>query len=266
MMISIFRETATSLKDLKYGQEIVKKTAKKALWYWTKYLFLVTTIGVVLSVGVLTYYTPQLPKLLQDKIPDADLTIKNGLASSNTKQPFIQGDKNFAFILDIKGKAEELDNYKSGVLILADKLVVKKDDGSTQTYLLEEFNNITLNKKTILDWLSHNQGVILGVGVVLILVGALLMTGFTWIFKVSGFLLWAVLLWIVGLILKKRLSYLDAFKLAAYASVLPFIISIFAVLSPGMTNYILQLGLFLLYALGWLWYLPTQSGLPKKTK
>ena len=98
-MIATFKETFTSLQDLKYGQTIIKKTVRQALWYWTKYILLITTLGVILAIAALAYYAPQLPKLLGDQIPDIDLTLKGGLASTTGKQPFIVGDDKFIFIL-----------------------------------------------------------------------------------------------------------------------------------------------------------------------
>ncbi|KKU29173.1 MAG: hypothetical protein UX42_C0002G0005 [Microgenomates group bacterium GW2011_GWC1_46_20] len=140
-VIATFKETLASLQDLKYGQIILQKSVGQALWYWTKYLLLIIAIGVILAIAALTYYAPQLPKILGDQIPDVDLTITSGIASTTVKQPFTAGDDKFIFILDTTGKLEDLDKYPAGVLILADKVVAKKDSADIRIYPLNWFGS-----------------------------------------------------------------------------------------------------------------------------
>ncbi len=256
-MIATFKETFTSLQDLKYGQTIIKKTVRQALWYWTKYILLITTLGVILAIAALAYYAPQLPKLLGDQIPDIDLTLKGGLASTTGKQPFIVGDDKFIFILNTTGKPEDLDKYPAGILVLADKVVAKQDIGSTRTYPLKDFPDGTFTKTIILDWVKHNQPTILGLGAGAILIFAIFITGFTWAWKLGGLIILALLVWLTSRILKRNLNFADSFKLVLYASVLPTLVGAISILSPtSQISSIIQLGLLLLYSLGWLWYLP----------
>ena len=259
-MIATFKETITSLQDLKYGQTIIKKTVRQALWYWTKYLLLVTVIGVILAVAALTYYAPQLPKLLGDQIPDVDLTITSGIASTTVKQPFTAGDDKFIFILDTTGKLEDLDKYPAGVLILEDKVVAKKDAGDIRVYPLKDFPDGTYTKSIILDWVKNNQLLILGLGAVALLLFAVFITGFTWIWKLGGMAIFALLVWLASRVIKRTISLADSLKLVLYASVLPTLVGAVSLLSPTtQISSIIQLGLLLLYSLGWLWYLPLKK-------
>ncbi len=256
-VIATFKETLASLRDLKYGQTIIKKTVGQALWYWTKYLLLITALGVILAIAALTYYAPQLPKLLGDQIPDIDLTLKGGLASSTVKQPFIAGDDKFIFILNTAGKLEDLDKYPAGILILSDKIVAKQDSGSTRTYPLKDFPDGTFTKTIILDWVKHNQLAILGLGAGAILLFATFITGFTWAWKLGGITIFALLIWLASHIIKRNLNIADSLKLVLYASVLPTLVGAVSLLSTtSQISSIIQLGLLLLYSLGWLWYLP----------
>ena len=259
-MIVTFRETLASLQDLKYGQTIIKKTVGQALWYWTKYLLLITALGVTLAIAALAYYVPQLPKLLQDQIPNLDLTIKDGQASTTVQQPFYAGDDKFIFILDTAGKLEDLDKYPAGVLILEDKVVAKKDSGDIRVYPLKDFPDGSFTKAVVLDWIKNNQLTILGLGAVTVVFLGLFITGLTWIWKVSGLVIFALLVWVASRLIKRTVSIADSLKLVLYASVLPTLIGAVSVLSPSsQISSIIQLGLLLLYSLGWLWYLPAKK-------
>lgn len=259
-MVATFKETLTSLRDLKYGQTIIKKTVGQALWYWTKYLLLITAVGVILAIAALAYYAPQFPKLLGNQIPDIDLTLKGGVASSTVKQPFIAGDDKFVFILNTAGKLEDLDKYPAGILILADKVVAKQDSNGTRIYPLKDFPDGTFTKTIILDWVKHNQPAILGLGAGAILIFAIFITGFTWAWKLGGLAIFALLVWLASRIIKRNLNVAGSLKLVLYASVLPTLVSAFSSLSPSsQISTIIQLGLLLLYSVGWLWYLPLKK-------
>jgi len=260
-MIATFKETLASLQDLKYGQTIIKKTVGQALWYWTKYLLLITVLAVILAIAALTYYAPQLPKLLQDQIPNLDLTIKDGQASSTVKQPFVAGDEKFIFILDTAGKLEDLDKYPAGILVLADKIVAKKDTADIRTYPLKDFPDGTFTKTQVLDWTKNNQLAILGIGAIAAIFLGLFITGLTWTWKVSGLVIFALLVWVASRLIKRTISVADSLKIVLYASVLPTLVSAVSILSPASkVSSIIQLGLLLIYSVGWLWYLP-----PKKS-
>lgn len=260
-MIATFKETLASLQDLKYGQTIIKKTVGQALWYWTKYLLLIAIVGVILAIAALTYYAPQLPRLLDDQIPNLDLTIKDGQASTTVQQPFVAGDDKFIFILDTTGKLEDLDKYPAGILVLADKVVAKKDSADIRIYPLKDFPDGTFTKTLVLDWIKNNQLTILGLGTAVAIFLGLFITGLAWMWKVSGLVIFALLVWVASHLIKRTVSVADSLKLVLYASVLPILVSTVSILSPASKlSTIIQLGLLLLYSLGWLWYLP-----PKKS-
>ncbi|KKU80122.1 MAG: hypothetical protein UY06_C0005G0007 [Candidatus Amesbacteria bacterium GW2011_GWA2_47_70] len=166
--------------------------------------------------------------MLAGQIPDIDLTIRNGLASTTVRQPFVAGDGKFVFILNTTGKLEDLDKYPAGILILEDRIVAKKDTADVRIYPLKDFPDGTFTKPVILDWLKRNQLSVFGVGFAAILLAAVFITSFTWIWKIGG--------------------------------IAPILISAVSVLSPAAkVSSIIQLGLLLLYSLGWLWYLPKKK-------
>ncbi len=250
-MIATFKETIKSLRDVKYGKEIVKKSVGQALWYWTKYLLLIVGVGVVLAVAALTYYTPQLAKLAMVNLPDVTLSVKDGQVSTDVPQPFVRGDDNFLFIIDTKGSVDNLDKAKAGVLILGDKIVTKSER-ETRIVSLQDVQDFTTSKSLVVAWINTHQMTIFGLGLALILTTVAVLGGLFWLWEVAGFALWALVLLLAAKLMKKNLLYINAFKIAAYASVISLLIRALTLFSGGAILSLLALAAFLFYALSWI--------------
>ncbi|MEK7154632.1 MAG: DUF1189 family protein [Patescibacteria group bacterium] len=256
-MIATFKETLASLQDLKYGQTIIKKTVGQALWYWTKYYLLLTAISLFIAVAALTYFVPQVSKFLSQKLPqDLAFTIKDGKLSSPLKQPLVYEDSGVTFILDTTGKIKDLSDYKTGVLASLEKIVFKDQQSQLKEVLYKDFGNFQFNRDIAVDWATKNKGVLWGAGLGLFLLLALFYGGFLYIYHLIVVLASAFGLRVLSLVLRKKLSYPDTLKIVFYASVLPLLVSAASFLSPSQDiSFLIQLGLFLLYSIGWLWYL-----------
>lgn len=258
-MIATFRETWTSLGDFRYSSTIVGKTAGQAMWYWTKYLLLLVAILFVLSLGLLVYYTPQLPRLLNKNLPDIQLSVKKGQVSTNVKEPYVMGDANFSFIINTKGTIDDLNGVKSGALLLKDKIVVKFQDGQSRIQDLSDVGDLTLDKKTIIGWVTQNKSTLLTTGLFAILILLLFMSSFYWAWKILTLLLWSLLFYLAAVILKRTVTYVDTLKLTLYASVLPLFISAFSFFSPDKASSLISLAVFTLYTSAWIHKLPTKA-------
>lgn len=244
-MLATFRETITSLKDLNYGKTIITKTVGQAIWYWTKYLLLISIIGFILSLGLLAYYTPQSHALAREHFPDIDLTLKAGKL---TASPFTQEGKDIVLIINTKGSPSDLDKYPAGLLLLEDKYIIKDNSGRTETRDYADLGDFHLDKPLVINWLSQNQFLVFVIGLICLLIITLLLTFLSWTIRVIAFFIWAVLVWIVALFLKRQISYLDSFKLVLYASVLPLLLSPIA---HPVTS-LISFGVFVYYSLSWL--------------
>ena len=260
-MIATFKETITSLRDLKYGQTIVKRTAGQAFWYWTKYYLVLTVITLFIAVAALTYFVPQVSKFLSQKLPqDLAFTIKDGKLSSPLKQPLVYEDSGFTFVLDTTGKIKDLSDYKTGVLASLEKLVFKDQQNQLNEIVYKDFGNFEFNRDIAVDWVAKNKGLLWGAGLGLFLLLTLFYGGFLYIYHLIVVLASAFGLWVLSLVLRKKISYPDTLKIVFYASVLPLLISAASFLSPSQNiSFLIQLGLFLLYSIGWLWYLPVHA-------
>jgi len=243
-----FKETWTSIRDLKYGQVIVKKTVGQAFWYWFKYVLSVTLIFVGLAIASLTYFAPQLPKLVAKSVPDIWVSITNGKLSTNATQPLILGDDNFKLVINTKGKESDIDQLQAGILVLEDKLVTKNGSDIQVIKFTDIKDEVKVDKQTVVSWLEGNKILLLaiGLGAILLIATVLLGTYVGW--KILVFLIAGLLLWLVAKVTHRQIKYVDGLKLVAYAAV-PALIFTFI---PGQLGAMLSMGTWVFLSCAWL--------------
>lgn len=247
-MFPSFRETLTSLRDPKYFEAIAKKTVKKSLWYWGRYVLFFALIPIILAIFTLTYYTPQFPRLAQKHLPEVDFTVKDGLASTSLPQPFIANLDEVIFIIDTSGNST-LD--KPGVLITRDKFIFRSPEGDTQTQSLKDLGDFHFDKPAAVSWISAHQFQIWIFGFFLILVLAVIFSLFYVLFSLLMFAFWSAVLWVISNIRHKKFLFSTGFKIAVHASVLPLIISALTFISASGLISLLNLFLFVFYSVSW---------------
>lgn len=255
-MIAIFRETWASVRNFDYGEEIVKKTVGQAFWYWFKYLILISLVLMGLVIATLTYFTPQIPKLVEKVVPDVSVAIKDGQLSTNATQPLVLSRDGFTFMLNTQGTAEDIDKIDAGILVLKDKLIFK-DQTQTKTMDLSEITDeIKLDKPTLINWLQTNRLTILTIGITAVVVLTILALGFYTLWQALVFIFGALLLWVVAQVLKRKVNYADSLKLTIYAAVPALIASILFSLSPNQAGSTISLAVWAVFGIAWVYHLP----------
>ncbi len=246
-MIVTLKETFSSLSSKTYGQTIIKKTIGQSLWYWSKYVIAVGILVFVVLTGLIFYYTPQAARLLDENLPNIDLSVKNGQATSSTEQPYQMGDSDFMFILDTKGTSTELDPYKSGLLILGDRILAKKNSTETQEYKLKDMGDFQIDKQTIISAFSKNKYTLATTLILISVIFVVFMVSLYWLFNLLSFLVSGFLLLIFAKIIHRKIIYTDSLKIVIHAAVISMLVS---PISPA-----LSLGLFLIYSCVWIYNL-----------
>lgn len=66
-----------------------------------------------------------------------EIKIENGQMSLDVQQPYIHKWNDFVLILDTTGAIKSLDEYKHGILIVKDKLIVKRQKSGYETRIQE---------------------------------------------------------------------------------------------------------------------------------
>ncbi len=77
-----------------------------------------------------------------------EIKIEKGLVSSDTQQPYISKWNDFVFILDTTGEVKSLNDYKYGILLIKDKLIVKREKSGYETRI-EEYDLSMLGKFSV---------------------------------------------------------------------------------------------------------------------
>ncbi|MBM3254922.1 MAG: DUF1189 domain-containing protein [Candidatus Omnitrophica bacterium] len=67
----------------------------------------------------------------------SEVKIENGLVSSQTQQPFTYKRGDFVFILDTTAKVKSLEEYKNGILVTKNKVIVKTRKSDVESELKE---------------------------------------------------------------------------------------------------------------------------------
>ncbi len=258
-MIATFRETARSVSDLNYGAKIVERSVKEVFWYWYKYVLLFAAIMLFLALGGVSYFTPQLPKIVESKLSQFDLTVKGGKASTHIPQPQIYTDSDLAIILNLAGKPADLDNYKSGALILVDRIIFKNTDSNkivnTKELKWSDLGDFAITKDTLVSWLMTNKLRILTILLSAVIVLALVFLGLYTLWQIISMAIWAVLFLLVAKILKKKLAYAQVVRLVFYASVISLLIGTLNLVLPSQLLATLSLGAFVFYVCAWIYRL-----------
>ncbi len=261
-MIATFKETITSLQDNKYGQTIIAKPLKQVFWYFIKYLLLISVFPLVIGIFLLTRYLPQIPKIIVDSFPDGFVQIKDKKLYSTISQPYKAGDSEFLLILNLESNPADLNEVKSGILFLKDKMVVKTEAGDIQTQTYDNIPDFSVDKYQLSGWISQNRIKLWIAGLIVTLLAVLMGTVFTGIFWIIRLAFGAVIFWLVGkFAFKKTVTYLQSFNIAIYASVLPLLISFILSLSQnGILGYF-GLFLFFFFGISWIRNLPGKETL-----
>lgn len=204
-MIAAFKQTLESLRNLDYGVQIKKMTLGQTLSYWIKYIILIAVLGLVIGIGAVVYFTPQIPKFVADK---------------TVEQPFVWKESGMEVYID------------------QEKFVVTSPDG--------KINEMKMS--LILD----NPGKILAMGIALVFMSVLFFGALIILGQLFQIALWTVGFWILGLVLKKNLKYLEVLRFVIVASVPALILDIF-----GLR--LLSIGVMAFYTGIWIYRLPVKN-------
>lgn len=250
-MLSTFRETIKSLQDVSYGRTIETYSLLRCLWYWSKYLLLIASIPAVTLVLAVTYYTPQLPSLIQSRLPDFELEFSNRRLTYFSPQPLTAGGKGMVFKVDLSGVQSDIDNYESGVLVLEDKFIIKDPDGGLNIKPYPDLGKFRFSRSQIAGLVADRQLAVWGILTGISLFFVVTTTVGYWMSNLLIMILGSVVLWGAFRIFRRPLPFTVFLKLSLYASVLPLLVAAVNALSPNVILHFLGPILFLYYTFTW---------------
>lgn len=187
------------------------------------YLFLFTLLFGTLNSVIIGY---QLNRSIGNFTTDLsnnmpDFTFQNGELDVKGKMPIIlRGSKDEVTIIDTTGKTTEdaLNQYESAMLILKDRMIVKRNSAETRIISFNEFQDVAFTKQDVVNFLPHLKWLAPIIAVV------------AWIAFFIGKMVSALFLAIINSIIssirKIRLSFGRLYSLSIYSLSLPMILDI----------------------------------------
>ncbi|MCK4635259.1 MAG: DUF1189 family protein [Candidatus Moranbacteria bacterium] len=229
-----------------------EKTTNTTIWFWIIF-------SVIFSFTISFYIVFVVQKeisLMADEIfnnevisKDAELTMKDGQLSTNEiQEPFVYSaeDKSFLLVIDTNKNKENdpeiLNEYESGLILLKDKLYSKDNDNisyETVVYKNHEAPNFSVKFKEIEKY--FNDYFFAGVIVLYIVVFVLIFL-FLAIFRLLTALWWALLLFLICLIINNKISYGKSYEIILnfYFIVLPIeLFSLFIEMNMPFSTFII---------------------------
>lgn len=210
-----------------------EKTLGTTIWFWVVFSVIFSfIISFYISFVVQKEFSLMADEIFNSEIisKDAELTMTDGqLSTKEIQEPFMYSaeDKSFFLFINTSENEEEnpeiLSGYDSGLILLKDKLYSKDKDNvgyETVVYKNHEAPDFSVSFKEIEKY--FNDYFILGVVIIYIVVFILIFL-FLAIFRLLTALWWALLLFLICLITKNKISYGKSYEviLNLYFVILP---------------------------------------------
>jgi len=251
-VIATFKETLTSWKNVAYGRDIITKPVKSVLWYWTKYLILISLIPFILIIFLLTRLVPQSPRLIRDYLPEGTLTMTDHTLSSTITQPSVFRDGDFEIIFDLNATPSAFSSTASGILIGSDRLTIRSADGQLQNLDYSAIPDFSTDKFQLADWIQSRLREVWFGGFLIITVLGLILFALSWFWRVVGMLIGALLFWaVLRYFMHRDLRYLQVLNLVVYASVLPLLLSVLLFFVSGDVTSLINIAILIYFVYNW---------------
>lgn len=245
--MNFFKTIQDSIYSQKFYSTLLKKSFKQSVRYFLLLVLLLTVIRTIFLINPLLIEAPkQLQKFAQDTIncfpKDLEVRISNGQAGINAKEPYFiascedSNSQNIAVIDTKTFSTEKFNEYKVAAWITKDSVVYKKNNLETNTYSLAQIRDFTLNKEVINSFYKTLSPYLKFVGPILLLFSFLGLY-LAYDLRLIQLLLLASLIWVLGKLFKRVLTYSQSYKLGLHAITLGLIVDLVISLTSRWTNF-----------------------------
>lgn len=244
-----FNVLTKSLTKFSYYKEIAKANFKFSLKYLFFLFYILSLIGsIVFSVSVGVLVLPRVPQIVSylsskaiDLYPSGlTITIKNGLVSTNEKEPFyvdslnqfgITKDFDHVLTIDTSASPSDIKNYKTLILITKDSFVTIKNNNSYEVRPIDKSTNFTIDQKSysnllnqITPYLKYLQPALIGLLIMSLLIWPFISAAFSLLGQLVYLLIFSLIFFVLVKLLKKDLKFKKLYQLAMHASTLPVLL------------------------------------------
>lgn len=237
----LFSTVLRSCTDFKFYKEIFYQPFGKTVRYLVILVVLVTVLlGIRYSI-IFSNFSKKGMQWVEKNAPYIEIT--DGIVAADVKQPFITEEEGFLMIIDTTGETKGIDsNYKTGVLLTKNKLIVKQDEVRTQEFDLSKVKSFQLDKETLSRWRK-----VFIIGIIPIMI--IMQFGYAFIAKIVQ----ALVAGLAVLIFKPRLQYSNILNVCVYALTPPTLLAVLIVLiapKPLLFFPIIYLGMYIAFIVG----------------
>ncbi|WP_081741373.1 DUF1189 domain-containing protein [Tolumonas lignilytica] len=137
-----------------FSRTLYQSVARQWQGVGSLYLFIVSALvmmplAIQIHEGYVSFVKQELPAYL-DELPE--ITIENGQASTPEDRPYVINEKGTTdpfIVVDTSGQYNTLDQTSAAVLITADRIFVRKDDVSSQSYPFADFVDMKIDRSLV---------------------------------------------------------------------------------------------------------------------
>jgi hypothetical protein len=190
---------------------------------------------------------------VDQRIPN--FTLENGQLKAEGKMPQeIYRDDSTLVVLDTTGQVNPdiLASYPSGVLIFGDRMIIKKDQATTDEIMFNRMQGITFSKGEALSWIPYLKWIV-------VLVGFFSSIYFFLRHMIVAFFV-SILALLGNLFVKSKLGFGSIYSMSIYAVALPILLdALFGVIFKFGLIWWLYYGIATGYVVLALWLMKRQQ-------
>lgn len=251
-MFWFIKEFITSVKTPHFFLENSPKVGH-SLHFWISWVIFSSVLPLLVFIGYLTYYVPQLSGIITDFLPDAWISLKSGNFSSSLPYPFRYQSENFTLVINPAAGEEELSDQIGSTLVLSDRLLIRTQSDTIQSFKFSSLPEFSVSRNQAADWIQNNLVLVWIMGLLIILTTALFIGIFYFSYKFMTFLGLAGLVWLYFKIGKQSQKFWSILAIVIYASVASLLVE---VLLPFPGNLVWPISSFVFALLLIRWLIP----------
>ncbi|MCT4508805.1 MAG: DUF1189 domain-containing protein [Tepidibacter sp.] len=216
--VRFFERFKRSIVDIPSYNFFVKESLGKAILY----LFLLSLMVGAITSSVMSYKFKNSfereAKSFIIQVPD--FKFEDGELNAEGDMPVKINDYT---LIDTTGKTDEsvLDSYKQGILILKNKVVIKKSMIEKREFDFSSIENIEFDKQEVIKYIPKIN---MWISIAIIVFGIIFITLWIWLSTMFK----ALILGIAGIIVSKvqnmDIQFGDIYKICIYAFTLPIVV------------------------------------------
>lgn len=227
--MNFFQQLKGSVTNYRAYPELGKLSLRKTFLY----MFILSSVLWIFSYAVLYYNVKQGIEVMEAQIVEdipSFLFSQGHLEVEGPMPVVLYKDLTSIVMVDTSGKSEGsvLNMYRSGALILQDRIINKGEDGTIEEVPFPTFSGFTLSKDQVISWLPYLKWIYPLLAVV------------TFIIAFPSYLVNAFWISLIGLLLRSILnvntSFSMLYKMSAYALTLSMVLNM---LLPRLIFYII---------------------------